>query len=68
MPQNAEKTSITRKIAQLDESVEWFYGDDFELDQALKHYENASKLAQEIEKDLLELKNRVEVLEDFTKQ
>lgn len=68
MPQNAEKKSITKKIAQLDEAVEWFYGDDFELDQALAHYENASKLAQEIEKDLLELKNRVEVLEDFTKQ
>ena len=68
MPQNAEKKSITKKIAKLDEAVEWFYGDDFELDQALAHYENASKLAQEIEKDLLELKNRVEVLEDFTKQ
>lgn len=67
MSKTAEKPSIAKKITALDEAVEWFYGDDFVLDDALQHYEAASKLAAEIEKDLLELKNRVEVLEDFTK-
>lgn len=66
MSQPATKT-LTHKIAQLDEAVAWFYGDDFSLDQALEKYQSATKLAQEIEDDLGELKNQVEVLADFTK-
>lgn len=67
MPKTANKPTISEKINQLDQSVEWFYGDEFVLDEALDHYKEASKLATDIEKDLLELKNQVEVLEDFTK-
>jgi len=65
MSKNASKTSIETKIKQLDESVEWFYGDDFSLDKALKKYQEAQKLAQGIEKDLSELKNQVEVIANF---
>lgn len=61
------KTNISDKIKQLDEAVEWFYGDDFALDEALAKYQAANKLAGEIEKDLSELKNKVEVVEDFTR-
>lgn len=67
MPKNATKTSIESQIQQLDASVEWFYGDDFSLDQALQKYQEASKLAQAIEKDLSELKNQVTVIADFTR-
>lgn len=63
----AAKPTITEKLAQLDQAVEWFYGDDFSLDQALDKYQSAVKLAKETEKDLAEMKNKVEVLEDFTK-
>ena len=66
MSQSANK-SISDKIATLDQAVEWFYGDDFTLDQAVKKYQSATKLAQEIEQDLSELKNQVEVLADFAK-
>jgi exodeoxyribonuclease VII small subunit len=66
MSQTANK-SISDKIATLDQAVEWFYGDDFTLDQAVKKYQSATKLAQEIEQDLSELKNQVEVLADFAK-
>ena len=59
--------TITEKIAQLDQSIEWFYGDDFSLEQALDKYQSAAALAQDIKQDLAELKNKVEVLEDFTK-
>lgn len=61
------KLSISKKMAQLDESVEWFYSDDFALDQAVVKYESAIKTATEIKKDLAELKNKVEVIGDFTK-
>lgn len=65
----AEKPSLNQKIAKLDEEVEWFYSDDFKLDQAVEKYKAASKLAKEIEKELEDLKNEIEVLgQDFTKQ
>lgn len=66
MSQPATKT-LTQKITQLDQAVEWFYGDEFSLDQALEKYQSATRLAQEIESNLNELQNQVEVLADFTK-
>lgn len=63
----ATKPTITEKLTQLDQAVEWFYSDDFSLDQALDKYQAAINLAKEAEKDLAEMKNKVEVLEDFTK-
>lgn len=64
---NSNTPSLTEKIKQLDQAVEWFYGDDFELDQALVKYQDATKLAATIDQDLTNLKNQVEVVEDFTK-
>jgi|InofroStandDraft_1065614.scaffolds.fasta_scaffold10225_5 exodeoxyribonuclease VII small subunit len=61
------KQSISSKISKLDQTVEWFYGEDFTLDQALEKYQSATNLAKEIEQDLSALKNQVEVLADFTK-
>ena len=68
MSEPNEKTSLNQKIAQLDAEVEWFYSDDFKLEEATDKYKEAVKLAKEIEKDLNELKNEIEVLtEDFSK-
>ena len=62
------KISLNQKIEQLDKEVEWFYSEDFKLEEATEKYKDATKLAKEIEKDLLELKNEIEVLaEDFSK-
>ena len=63
----AEPT-ITEKLTQLDAEVEWFYSEDFALDQALAKYKTAAQLARDIEQDLAQLKNQVEVIEDFTKE
>lgn len=64
-----EKQSLNQKIEKLDEQVEWFYSDDFKLEDAVVRYKGAVKLAKEIEKDLDELKNEIEVLsEDFSKE
>ncbi len=63
-----EKKSLHQKIEELDKEVEWFYSDDFKLEQATKRYKDATVLAKEIEKDLNDLKNEIEVLsEDFSK-
>ncbi|MBQ3264001.1 exodeoxyribonuclease VII small subunit [Candidatus Saccharibacteria bacterium] len=64
----AEKKSLNQKIAELDAQVEWFYSDEFKLEEAVEKYRSATKLAKEIEKDLMELKNEIEVLSaDFSK-
>jgi exodeoxyribonuclease VII small subunit len=54
--------TIAEKTAKLNELVEWFNGDDFELEQALDKFTKAEKLAVEIEHDLLALKNRIEIV------
>ena len=60
--------TINEKIAELDKKVEWFYSDEFDLGSAVENYKEAVKLAQEIEKDLTELKNEIEVIDqDFSK-
>jgi len=63
----AEK-NLNQKLKELDKQVEWFYSDDFKLEDASRKYKEALKLSEEIEKDLKNLKNEIEVLnEDFTK-
>lgn len=63
-----EKKSLNEKIAELDEKVEWFYSDEFKLENAVENYKDAAKLAKEIESDLKKLKNEIEILtEDFAK-
>ena len=61
-----EKMNLNQKIEKLDAEVEWFYSDDFKLEDAVKRYKEAVKLAKEIEEDLSKLKNEIEVLsKDF---
>ena len=64
-----KEATITEKIKKLDEATSWFYSDEFKLDEATDKYQNAMKLAKEIERDLNELKNKIEIIEqDFTKE
>ena len=65
----SEQSNLNQKIAELDKKTEWFHSDDFKLEKASENYKEALKLAEEIEKDLKNLKNEIEVLnEDFTKE
>ncbi|MBQ3320597.1 exodeoxyribonuclease VII small subunit [Candidatus Saccharibacteria bacterium] len=62
------KMNINQKVEKLDEEVSWFYSDEFKLEEATEKYESTIALAKEIEKDLDNLKNKIEVLsEDFSK-
>lgn len=64
----SEKMNLNQKIEKLDNEVEWFYSDDFKLEEAVDKYKVAAKLAKEIERDLGELKNEIEILQkDFSK-
>ncbi len=69
MPKNAtNKKSLESRIEQLSEYSEWFYSDEFNLDEALDKYKESMRLAKGIEQDLTTLKNQVEVIGDFTKE
>ncbi|MBQ3296246.1 exodeoxyribonuclease VII small subunit [Candidatus Saccharibacteria bacterium] len=60
--------NLNQKIKELDEKVAWFSSDDFELEKAVKEYEETLVLTREIEEDLKNLKNEIEVLDkDFSK-
>lgn len=62
------KKTLNEQIAELDKQVEWFYSDDFKLEEATAKYKQAVELAKKIEQNLASLKNEIEVLaEDFQK-
>ncbi|MGE5298502.1 MAG: exodeoxyribonuclease VII small subunit [Acidobacteriota bacterium] len=56
--------TIQEKMNQLSELVAWFESDEFELEAAIEKYKTAEVLADEIGKDLSELKNEITVLKE----
>lgn len=63
-----ETKSLNQKIEELNQSTDWFYSDDFNLDEAVDKYKAAIELAKELQKELSDLQNEIEVLnEDFSK-
>lgn len=56
------KQTIAEKLAQLDELVAWFDGEEFTIETALDKFSEAEKLARDIEQDLAELKNDIQVV------
>ena len=59
--------NINDKIEELKAGVDWFYSDDFNLDEASERYKSLIKLAKEINLDLEGLKNEINVIsEDFS--
>jgi len=60
--------NISEKIDELKTGVEWFYSDDFKLEDASEKYKALTTLAKDIEGDLNNLKNEIKVIEeDFSK-
>lgn len=59
---SAKNNTIQQKIAKLDEMLAWFNSDAFELEQAIERFKEAGKLADDIEHDLMELKNTITVV------
>ena len=56
------------QLSELKTGVEWFYSDDFKLEDASKRYRALTTLVKEIEQDLDNLKNDIKVIdEDFSK-
>ena len=54
--------SIQNKTENLTKLVAWFDSEDFDIEKALEKFKEAELLADEIEADLVNIKNEVEVL------
>lgn len=64
---NKSEVSVADKLAQLGELVAWFESDEFTIEEALKKFAEAEKLARGIDNDLTEFKNKITVLKkDFS--
>ena len=64
-----KELSLNQKIEKLDAEVEWFYSDEFKLEDAVEKYKGAAELANSIKDDLEKLKSEIQVLsEDFSKK
>ncbi|MBI3494930.1 exodeoxyribonuclease VII small subunit [Candidatus Saccharibacteria bacterium] len=57
-----KSSTIKEKLSQLDELVAWFEQDDIDIEQSLKKFEQAEKLADEIGDELKTAKNKIEVI------
>lgn len=65
----AKDLTINQKLEQLDQQIEWFYGDEFSLEEATQRYQEAALSAKEIEANLNEIKNQIEIIDrDFSKE
>lgn len=65
----AKDLTINQKLVQLDQQIEWFYGDEFSLEEATQKYQEAALSAKEIEANLNEIKNQIEIIDrDFSKE
>jgi|JI10StandDraft_1071094.scaffolds.fasta_scaffold374854_2 exodeoxyribonuclease VII small subunit len=62
-----KSSTIQQQINELTAIIEWFENDDFEIEQAIEKFNEASKLATTIEESLAQLKNTVTIIKkDFT--
>ena len=62
----SEKMSLNKKMEELDKKTSWFYSDDFKLEESAERYKDAMALANEIKKDLNELKNEMDFINQQT--
>lgn len=62
MSDKSNQPTIQQQMADLQDQIAWFDGEDFNIEQAIDRFKKAEDLANQIEKRLDSLKNDVTVL------
>lgn len=57
-----QNKTIKEKNEDLSKIIEWFNDSDLDLEEALAKYKQAEALAAEIEKDLVSMKNDIQII------
>ena len=58
-----KSVSISKRMEELEQKMNWFKGDEFTLDEAAERYAEVEKMAGEIEEILMEMQNSVELIQ-----
>ena len=58
------KKSLKELMAEFDEVVAWFDGDDVDVEEAIAKFEQGSKLADRIKAQLADSKNKIKIVKD----
>ena len=58
------ETPLNDQLRELDELIAWFDREDFDLDEALKKFDDGIKLTEQIEERLSKLENKITVLRE----
>ena len=58
-----KSVSISKRMEELEEKMNWFKSDEFTLDEAAERYAEVEKMAGEIEEMLVEMQNSVELIQ-----
>lgn len=63
----SKNDDLMKKMQDFDKMVAWFEGENFAIDEAIEKYKMALDKSKEIEKNLMELKNKITKIEkDFS--
>lgn len=54
--------TLAEQIARLDELAEWFEQDDFDIEEAIAKFEEASEVADSVQTKLTDMENKITVL------
>jgi exonuclease VII small subunit len=54
--------SLAEQIEHLDKLASWFEQDDFDIEEAIVKFEEASEVAESVKTKLSELENKITVL------
>ena len=58
-----KSVSISKRMEELEEKMNWFKGDEFTLDEAAERYAEVERMAGGIEEILMEMQNSVELIQ-----
>ena len=59
---DADNRSLREQMEQLEEILAWFDSDEFELEAAVERYQQAARVAEQIDQRLREIKNKVTII------
>ncbi len=59
---DADSHSLREQMEQLEEILAWFDSDEFELEAAVERYQQAARVAEQIDQRLTEIKNKVTII------
>lgn len=63
---DADNRSLREQMEQLEEILAWFDSDELELEAAVERYQQATRVAEQIDQRLTEIKNKVTIITEDT--